>query len=169
MQVNGVSIEKFVQESKRMNEISSEAKRQEKSSKNYIPRLNPVFKRISASNVHINGTSMCHAKNTVTEEKDLFMEKLRWLDNENQNLYLENATISFSKNLPCPIPAPEIDDVMVDGLVNGISFRNFTNDVLKVTGDQVFTGTKTIDLFGTKKQKQKSILLIIKIPSRIDH
>ncbi|XP_043267353.1 uncharacterized protein clos [Venturia canescens] len=156
--INGESVEKFVKATRRWGELHSEVLMQEKSSKNYISRVNPILKSIDASNIRISCTGVCRAKNTITVEKETFMDKVRWLNNDKQNLSFETVRILSSKNLPCPVAAPKIKDVTVDGYVNGISFPNFAEDVLKVTGDQIFTGSPT---FAELRVRNAKILLDI--------
>ena len=114
-----------------------------------IPVMNATFDTLRVDIVHANCTDQCSAKKLVTKIKCNNFSNLRTMQNESQVLKFEHVKVDKLDGFPCPKAAIKIEEINVNGLVNGIKFEDLEKNTLKLSGDQVVSGN--IIMFFTNK------------------
>lgn len=100
-----------------------------------------IMTTLQARNVRV--TSKVVAQTTQTSaQHDLISDQLLNYNDDDQDLDFAMIKVTRDVDFPCPIPAVDYQHIMINGLVNGRSFRNLDKELLKAKGpvEQVLAG-----------------------------
>lgn len=106
---------------------------------------NPHISNLQAKIIRIAPSGTCHIKNLVTELPCDLLSKLPRINDKTQSLRFENVHVDTLEGFPCPKIGVQLEDVQVDGLINGMSLDDILENALRISGDQVVTGIIYID------------------------
>lgn len=84
--------------------------------------------------------SNCYVRHIITDNKIKPKNNLSESIRTHQTLELSKLKVNTIHNWKCPVPNVIVDDISVDGSINGISMQDLREGTLKVSGDQEISG-----------------------------
>ncbi|XP_058809446.1 uncharacterized protein LOC131674652 isoform X2 [Phymastichus coffea] len=143
--VNGISTEKL----KQLNDSYYDLVSRLQAAKDVLTEKrtlkDPKLSTLRAKAVRVKCFGKCYINNLVTELPFDITSKLRRIDDGTLSLKFEKVHVDTLEGFPCPSMGIKLEDVNVEGLINGISFEDLYKNALRTSGDQIVTGIHKFD------------------------
>lgn len=139
-QVNDISIEKLQNLKDRYNQLNHRIKIANESLSQVPTIENPQFSNLQARTVRAKCARNCSVKSLITKLSCDILSNTRRVDDSNRTLKFEHVKVDKLDGFVCPMAGIKVKEVNVSGLINGISFKDFHENVLRTSGDQTITG-----------------------------
>jgi len=95
---------------------------------------------LHAKKIMVNCDTNCHVRYLKTDNE--VRPAARYRQSEPIDvLRFTQLKVKSINNWRCPIPNLKIDEVFVDGSINGVSMQDLQEGTLKISGDQEISGT----------------------------
>ncbi|CAL7942383.1 unnamed protein product [Xylocopa violacea] len=101
---------------------------------------NLTLASLRAKNVQVKCKTKCMASRLYVKENTDLLAKLTVPKDMNDTLSIDKLSVNEIKNWKCPLLSLPIEDISVNGLINGISLSYLQENALKVTGNQEVSG-----------------------------